>query len=272
MAPKFCAICALLSNRSRFVAMALALAIVAPTSSGSLADEGGVSFWLPGLFGSLAAAPQVPGWAVGIVYYHPSISAEGSVASAREVTIGKLNPTINVNLDLNLKASADLVVIDPSYTFATPVFGGQFNINVAGFVGRSTGEINGTLTTTSGPIVATRQGSISDSLTALGDVIPQMSLRWNSGVNNWMVYGMGDVPAGNYNSGRLANLGIGHGAADGGAGYTYFDPKTGHEFSVVTGLTYNLPNPSTGYRNGVDWHVDWGAWQFVTKHLSADYP
>jgi hypothetical protein len=25
------------------------------------ADEGGVSFWLPGFFGSLAAAPQQPG-------------------------------------------------------------------------------------------------------------------------------------------------------------------------------------------------------------------
>jgi hypothetical protein len=73
-----------------------------------------------------------------------------------------------------------------------------------------------------------------------------------------MVYGMGDIPVGNYNSSNLANLGIGHGAADGGAGYTYFDPKTGHEFSVVTGLTYNLLNPSTGYQNGVDWHVDWG--------------
>ena len=66
----------------------------------------------------------------------------------------------------------------------------------------------------------------------------------------------------------LANLGIGHGAADGGAGYTYFDPKTGHEFSVVTGLTYNLLNPSTGYQNGVDWHVDWGASQFVTNSCS----
>ena len=94
-----------------------------------------------------------------------------------------------------------------------------------------------------------------------------MSLRWNSGVNNWMVYGMGDIPVGNYNSGNLANLGIGHGAADGGAGYTYFDPKTGHEFSVVTGLTDNLLNPSTGYQNGVDWHVDWGASQFVTIDL-----
>ena len=145
-----CAIRALLSSRSRVAALAVALAAVTSTSHDARADEGGISMWLPGLFGSLAAAPQVPGWAVGIVYYHTSISAEGSVAAAREVTIGKLNPTINVNLDLNLKASADLVVIDPSYTFATPVFGGQFNVNVAGFVGRTTGEISGTLTATCG--------------------------------------------------------------------------------------------------------------------------
>ena len=65
----------------------------------------------------------------------------------------------------------------------------------------------------------------------------------------------------------MVNLGIGHGAADGGAGYTYFDPNAGHEFSVVTGLTYNLLNPSTGYQNGIDWHVDWGASQFLTKQL-----
>ena len=32
------------------------------------ADEGGVSFWLPGLFGSLAAAPQQPGWSLASIY------------------------------------------------------------------------------------------------------------------------------------------------------------------------------------------------------------
>ena len=31
------------------------------------ADEGGVSFWLPGLFGSFAAAPGTPGWAVTFI-------------------------------------------------------------------------------------------------------------------------------------------------------------------------------------------------------------
>jgi hypothetical protein len=44
----------------------------------------------------------------------------------------------------------------------------------------------------------------------------------------------------------------------GGGGYTYFNPQTGRELSAVTGLTYNFTNPSTDYRNGVDWHLDWG--------------
>jgi hypothetical protein len=82
-----------------------------------------------------------------------------------------------------------------------------------------------------------------------------------------MVYSMGDIPVGTYNSANLANLGIGHGAIDAGFGYTYFDEKTGHEFSAVTGFTYNFVNPSTDYRNGIDWHLDWGASQFLTKTL-----
>src|SRR5262249_6562616 len=57
-------------------------------SQAALADEGGVSFWLPGLFGSLAAAPQQPGWALTSVYYHTSVSAGADVARAREFQIG----------------------------------------------------------------------------------------------------------------------------------------------------------------------------------------
>jgi hypothetical protein len=82
-----------------------------------------------------------------------------------------------------------------------------------------------------------------------------------------MVYGMGDIPVGTYDPGRLANVGIGHGAIDGGFGYTYFNPQTGHEFSVVSGLTYNVRNTHTDYQNGVDWHLDWGASHFFTKQL-----
>jgi len=49
--------------RSRAVYSALICGTVALAclASGAKADEGGVSFWLPGFFGSLAAAPQQPG-------------------------------------------------------------------------------------------------------------------------------------------------------------------------------------------------------------------
>jgi hypothetical protein len=82
-----------------------------------------------------------------------------------------------------------------------------------------------------------------------------------------MTYVTGDIPVGTYDSSRLANFGIGHGAVDGGVGYTYFNPQTGHEFSVVSGLTYNLKNTDTDYRNGVDWHLDWALSQFLSKQL-----
>ena len=75
----------------------------------------------------------------------------------------------------------------------------------------------------------------------------------------------GDIQVGMYSTSNLAN--IGHGAIDSGVGYTYFNPQTGNEFSAVTGLTYNLVNPSTGYQNGLDWHLDWGASHFLTKTL-----
>jgi hypothetical protein len=52
-----------------------------------------------------------------------------------------------------------------------------------------------------------------------------------------------------------------------GAGYTYFDQKTGHEFSVVGGFPYNLMNPDLQYRNGNDFQVDWAASQFVSKNV-----
>src|SRR5262245_23007154 len=82
-----------------------------------------------------------------------------------------------------------------------------------------------------------------------------------------MVYLTGDIPVGTYSSSSLANIGIGHGAIDAGAGYTYFNPQTGHEFSAVLGFTYNFIDQSTQYQNGVDMHLDWGTSQFLSKQF-----
>ena len=235
----------------------------------AIADEGGVSFWLPGQFDSLAAAPQTPGWQLSILNYYAATNAGGDVAAARQMTIGRLSPTINISLQAQQKASSDVVSFDGSYVFSPPVLGGQFAIGMTGVVGRDITAISGTLTAAVGSLAFTRQGTIDEGRTGFGDLYPQASLRWSSGVNNWMTYVTGDIPVGEYSPTNLANIGIGHGAVDGGIGYTYFDERTGRELSVVTGLTYNMINPSTGYRNGDDWHVDWSASQLLTKDLRA---
>jgi hypothetical protein len=234
-----------------------------------MADEGGVSFWLPGLFGSLAAAPEQPGWSFGDTYYHATVRDGGEVAAGRLFTLRKFTRTATVSLNATVSGRADLDFATLNYVFATPVLGGQFAVSMAGAGGHSNSSINGTLTTSIGNVSTTRSGSISDERWGFADLFPQASLRWNSGVYNFMAYMTGNIPVGTYDSTRLANFGFGHGAIDGGMGYTYFNEPTGNELSVVTGLTGNFVNPSTDYTNGIDWHLDWGASKFLTKQLQV---
>ena len=117
-----------------------------------------------GLYGSLAATPSTPGWSAAAIYYHTSVNASGAAAAAREAQIGRFSPTVNVNLNLALSGQGDLMLITPTYTFATPVFGGQLSATMAGIYGRSSASLAGTLTAAAGPIVTTRQGFLEDAL------------------------------------------------------------------------------------------------------------
>jgi hypothetical protein len=234
----------------------------------SRADESGISFWLPGQYASLVAAPTTPGWALAAVYYHTSVNAQGAAAAAREFQVGGFSRTVNINLNLSLSGQADLVFLAPSYTFAQPVFGGQLAVTLASVYGRNSASIAGTLT---GPLGNTFSGFRQDTLVSVGDLYPTVSLKWNKGVHNFMVYGSGDIPVGDYDPTRLANLGIGHGAVDAGAGYTYFNPATGNELSGIGGFTYNFKNPDTQYQSGIDFHFDWGVSHFMSKQLFVGF-
>jgi len=251
------------------IAIGASLGINAPMIA--RADEGGVSVWLPGFFGSLAAAPLQPGWSLQSIYYHTSVSAGADVSRAREITIGQIPLNLNASLSGSVNADADLGLALPTYTFANPVLGGQATVGLLTVYGRTdtslAASLSGTLTTPLGTLPFARSDSISDVVWGFGDIYPLATLRWNSGVNNYITYVFGDVPVGAYDSARLANIGVGHGAIDAGGGYTYFNPQTGHEISGVLGFTYNFINPSTQYQSGVDMHFDWGASQFLTKQL-----
>lgn len=230
------------------LALIIASAGLAATPIAS-ADEGGVSFWLPGQFGSFASVPGAPGWSLGAVYFHSSADAGGDRSFPRggRVTAG-------------VDANADLLFLAPSYTFAEPVLGGQAAVAVTGVFGRVKVGIDATLI---GPNGGTLSGSEVDSLTAGGDLYGLGSIKWAKGVHNYMAYTMVGVPVGAYQPNRLANIGSGHAAIDVGGGYTYFDKK--NEFSAALGFTYNFENSDTDYRNGVDAHLDWAASRFVSE-------
>ena len=248
-------------------AAAVVLAVIAGIPSQSRADEGGGSFWQPGSYDSLSAVPNAPGWSFSAAYDHVSTTAGGAVAAAREISIGRLDPTLRASLNATVHAASDTITVSPSYAFATPVLGARAVVSVSSVLSRSSTALSGTLTAALGPVIVVRSDSISDSLTAFGDLSPLATLYWSKGVHNFMVYGTGNLPVGSYLSTRLSNIGLGHGAIDVGGGYTYLNYDTGYEFSAVGGLTYNLMNPSTNYQNGADFHLDWGASRYLTDEL-----
>ena len=134
------------------VAAAAALLV---SSDIARADESEISFWLPGLYGSLSATPTTPGWSVATIYYHTSVNASGAAAASRVVQVNGIPRPVNVNLNVSLNGQADLQFIAPTYTFAEPVLGGQLSATLAGVWGRSSASLAGTLT---GPLGNTFQG------------------------------------------------------------------------------------------------------------------
>jgi hypothetical protein len=201
--------------------IATAFVLAAALPHVARADEGAISFWLPGLYGSFAATPAQPGWSFATLYYHASVEAGADQAFPRG---GK------GRISLGIEGRGNIVAFGPTYIFTTPLLGAQLSLSLLGVGGRNQGTVDATLT---GPNGNTISGSRTEALTASGDVLPQASLKWNDGVNNYLAYVTGDIPVGAYDPDRLANLGIRHGAIDAGGGYTYFNPATGREASAV---------------------------------------
>jgi hypothetical protein len=232
-----------------FAASLLALGVLALRAKLACADEGGVSYWTPGQYGSFAAIAPSPGWSLPLVYYNYG----GSVGAEQSLTRGNL-------LTGGLKGSLDGIFIVPTYTLNTTILGAVPSFSIAYLPAYSAASANIGL----GPLSLFR----SDSIWGGSDLYPTAQLFWNhGGVNNFMAYLTGDIPVGSYNPDRLASIGIGHGAIDGGGAYTYFNTKSGTEFSATLGLTGNFENPSTNYTNGIDSHLDLAAAQFLNQQL-----
>lgn len=216
------------------------------------ADEGGVGFWLSGSYFFSAAVPNTPGWYVPTqIYYY-----QGS--SLRDKSFQR-GDTANLGLD----AQVELAFFTPTWVPNARWFGGQpsFSLTVGGGRNQTSADISIALPNN------TETFDRSDTIWGGMDLYPQAQIAWSSGYQNWMSYITGDIPTGAYDSKRLANIGLGHGAIDAGGAYTYLNTKSGFETSAVLGFTYNMENASTNVRSGVDSHLDFDVAQFLSDHF-----
>jgi hypothetical protein len=175
--------------RNTYVRILLTTGALALISPRALADEGGVNVWLQGTFGSFAAVPGQPGFSGAFIYYHTRVGGGADVSQARQINLGGVSTTATTTLNANLNASADLMLFAPSYTFATPVLGGQAAVSLTGIYGRTSTSLAGTLLAGVGGVSAERSGQIADAFTGLGDLpagileverrCPQFHGLWN---------------------------------------------------------------------------------------------
>src|SRR4029077_17710243 len=180
----------------------------------SPADESGASFWSPGTFANLAAVPGPPGWSFNATYFHATLAGGSNVASGCAPAFPRT--TLRVQIDSDIKTNVDIAILTPAYTLATPVWGGRLDFKLFIPVGGARTQIDALVTGALGPIGFSTQNSISDTLRSFGDPAPQLSLKWNEGVNNFMVYSRGGIPIGDYNPDRIVILGDGHASWDNG--------------------------------------------------------
>ena len=224
-----------------FLAGALTLA----SSASTCADEGGTSFWLPGQYASFAGVSPPPGWSIPTELYYYSGSAPDSASASQSAAV----PAGTQSQSWQLSFS-------PTYVPATTVLGGQPALFLSFGVGGNATQAD----------QASSATPASQTVVGLTDLSPGASLGWTHGKDYWLVYLVGNIPVGSYESQRLANVGIGHAAIDTGAAYTHYSAKTGLSLSVGGGFTYNFENYSTDYRNGIDSHMGWSAMQAVSAN------
>ena len=224
----------------------VALAILVPLSAH--AEEGGCGHYMPGGAASfIDTLPGKPGLAVA--NYFSFYDASASVS--RQVPFGGL-----ITAGIDATAYADTVML--LYQTPLKLLGGYYAVAVA--IPYVWMEVKGNVTTARGTL------EVHDTANGIGDImIYPFMLGW-TGLNGNLKYDarLGIyAPTGDYEKGKLANLGKNYWTFEPAVSLSYISSKIGLEVSGFAGMDFNTKNNETEYRTGTQFHVDFT----VAEHL-----
>ena len=187
--------------------------------------------------------------------YHPSVTAGGEKTSFRAA-----------GLRLAFRVAATSSALDRPGIFATPVLGGQASVSLLGVGGRNWASIDATLT---GPRGNEISGTKSQALTSVGDLFPQATLKWNQGVNNYMIYGIGRHPGRRLQFRPPRQSGSRSRRDRWRPGLHLSQPRQPARIFGGGRDELQLHQSLDQYQNGLDAHLDTGASYFLTKQLNV---
>jgi hypothetical protein len=230
-----------------FVIVVFAFGVSPVQPSSVYAAEGGVGHYVPGAFadfGDMAPPSGVFGLMNWYNYYN------GSAGAGKQFPEGGL-------IAANLKATSNVEMLGAGYTSPYGILGGKFS--VAAFVPYVWVDVTGSITGPRG-----KTFTRSDSANGIADIgLVPFWLNWTCGDFKWAVQLDVYAPTGEYNIGRLANVGLNYWTFEPMASFNWISRKIGLEFSATAGFDFNTNNDATDYQSGDVFHID----STVAEHL-----
>lgn len=227
--------------------------LTAGIAAESFAAEGAKCVYLLGKAGPTAGiVPKQGIYVKDDLYYYSGDSDE-------------LIPTAG-RLVQDVEATAFINLLSATWVTGTKIAGGTLSFGALLPYGYQDVKADFEFTGPRGNVFATNQ---EDDVTSIGDPVLNAALGWHSGMNHWNTYVAMWIPVGDYEQGRIANMGTNRWAGDIGAGYTRLNPKSGLEISGTAGFTCNAENDKTDYQTGTELHVEAAVIQHLANNLSA---
>jgi hypothetical protein len=225
-------------------------------SQQAIAAEGGSGFYLLGQRGQGAAAlPTVE----GVFFSMPTYFYSGDVSGSQALEVGG---AATLGLDAELK------VVMPTAMWMTPVdfLGGDLGFSATFVYGNA--DLSADIAVSIPGIDDANFGDADDRW-ATGDPVANAFLGWSGENYAYALTSSVNIPAGDYDTGRLSNVALNYWAADITAAGTWLFPQSQIELSGATGFTFNDENDDTEYETGDEFHLEAAAFYRFSESLSV---
>jgi hypothetical protein len=207
------------------------------------AAEGGSGFYLLGQRGQGAATlPTVE----GIFFSMPAYFYNGDASGSQPLEIGGV---------ATLGLDAEIKVVMPTALWMTSVdlLGGDLGFSGSFVYGNADVSADFAISI---PDISDIGFGDADDRWAMGDPVASAFVGWNGENYAYTLTTSVNIPAGDYDSGRLSNVALNYWAADITAAGTWLFPENQIEISGATGITFNDENDKTEYETGSEFHLE----------------